>query len=72
VAHHQRAHVGELDASTAPVDEPGADLALERLDAARQGRLGDEQRGRRPSEVAVLGEDGEVVETTQIYQGSYL
>jgi hypothetical protein len=72
VTHHELAHVGELDAGAAPVDEGGADFSLQRLDAAREGWLRDVQRGGRPSEVAVVGEDTKVMKTTQLYQGSYL
>ncbi len=41
VAQQQATHVGELDPARAAVEQRGADLGLQRLDAARQGRLGD-------------------------------
>ena len=62
-----RAHLGELDAARAAVEEPRADLGFQRLDAARQGRLREVASGRGPHDRAVLGDGDEVAEPTKIH-----
>ena len=67
VSQQQPSHVGGLDARRTAVEQRRAHLRLQRLDAARQGRLGDVRRGGRPAEVAVLGDGDQVSKAAQFH-----
>ena len=55
---HVQAGVGERDLARPPLDQFGADLALQLADLHRQRRLGDGAVVRRPAEMPVAGERG--------------
>ena len=67
VAQDDPAHLGELDPARAAVEERGADLGFQRLDAAGQGRLREVAGGRGPHDRAVLGHGDEVAEPTKVH-----
>jgi hypothetical protein len=60
VAQQQAAQLGGLDAGAVSGQQGRADVGLERLDAARERRLGQVQGLGRAVEVAVLDQSGEV------------
>ena len=68
VSKQESPHVGGLDAGRPAVEQRRTDLGLQRLDAARQRRLGDVRRSRGAAEVAVLGDGHEVPEAVQVHR----
>ena len=67
MAQQQASHVGGLDTGRPAVEQGRPDLCFQRLDAARQRRLGDVRRGGGAAEVAVLGDSDQVTKTMQIH-----
>ena len=65
---HVQAGVGERDLARPPLDQFGADLALQLAHLHRQRRLGHRAVRRRPPEMPVARERGEI---TQLPQGDH-
>ena len=66
---HVEAGVGERDLARPPLDQLGADLALQLAHLHRQRRLGDGAILRRPPEMPVARERGQI---TQLSQGDHV
>jgi hypothetical protein len=54
-----------------PVEQPYAELGLERLQRVREGRLADVEGGRGPAQVAGVGDRDEVAQLPQLHAGDH-
>ena len=57
----------QRDSPPVPLEQPHAEIALERLDLLRQRRPGDVQPGRGPAEVQLLGDRHEVPQLPKLH-----
>ena len=67
VTQQRLAVVGELDAARQPIEQPHAQVLLEKLDALGQAGLGDVELGCRQRDVPPLRDPQELLELSQIH-----